>query len=340
MADPLLIDIERRFAGGPVVRARLAPVPPGCVTVLFGPSGAGKSTILRCVAGLDRPDGGTIRCGGRTWTDAATFVPPQERGVGFLFQDYALFPHLSVAENVGFGVRDATRRAAVVPDLLRRFGLVELARRRPREISGGQAQRVALARALAPRPAVLLLDEPLSALDGPTRAEVRRELRDVLRGLEVPCLVVTHDRAEALSLGGRLAVLVGGELLQEGTCEEVLGRPASGRVARALGIDNVLDARVTEGVARVGALAVPAGATTGDVVVCTHAEDVEIGPVGAEFVAGTVTDVEAEGPTVRVVVDVGLRIVARVRRLQGGRFERGQAVGVRLRPEHIHVAPA
>lgn len=341
MADALLIDIERRFPGGPSVRARLEPLIPGTVTVLFGPSGAGKSTILRCIAGLERPDGGAIRCGGRTWSDSRTFLPPQARGVGFLFQDYALFPHLTVAQNIGFGVRDRMMRDTAVASMLSRFGLGELARRRPHQISGGQAQRVALARALAPNPSVLLLDEPLSALDIATRMDLRRDLRSLLRDLDVPSLVVTHDRTEALALGDRLVLLAAGEVLQDGPAWTVFARPGSGRAARVLGIENVWKTRVEDGRAIAGSLSFGfSGAGVADLVVCVHADDVDLVPVGAGQAVGRIVGLEAEGATVRVLVDAGVSVVARVHRDAAEGLSEGGAVGLRVAPEHAHAAPA
>jgi molybdate transport system ATP-binding protein len=198
---------------------------------LVGPSGAGKTSVLRAVAGLLRPRAGTVVLGGRVWFDAARRidVPPEERSVGFVFQDYALFPHLTVAGNVAFGARRP------IGELLDRFGLADLARARPGELSGGERQRVALARALARDPAVLLLDEPLAALDAQTRASVRAELRGVLRELELPTLLVTHDFEDAAALASRAGVLAEGRLLQIGTPAELVAAPTDPFVARFTG---------------------------------------------------------------------------------------------------------
>jgi molybdate transport system ATP-binding protein len=194
---------------------------------LVGPSGAGKSSVLRAVAGLLRPDAGEVRLGSEAWFDAAQGVnlPPERRRVGLVFQEYALFPHLSVRANVEYGGR---RRA---DELLERFGIATLADARPTALSGGERQRVALARALARDPEVLLLDEPLSALDAFTRAHVRSELRELLHELALPTLVVTHDFDDAAALADRIGVLVEGRLLQLGTPGELLAAPASAFVA-------------------------------------------------------------------------------------------------------------
>jgi molybdate transport system ATP-binding protein len=196
-------------------------------SVLVGPSGAGKTTILRAIAGLLRPESGRVALGERVWLDTehGVNVPPEERSVGLVFQEYALFPHLSVRRNVAYGARED------VDELLERFRLASLADARPGELSGGERQRVGLARALARRPAVLLLDEPLSALDAQTRAHVREELRVLLDELDIPTLVVTHDFADAAALARRVSVLVDGQVLQTGAPEDLIAAPANPFVA-------------------------------------------------------------------------------------------------------------
>ncbi|MEZ5075442.1 MAG: ABC transporter ATP-binding protein [Solirubrobacterales bacterium] len=205
---------------------------------LVGPSGAGKSTLLRAVAGLLRPDRGTVTAGGETWFDSAAGVslPVERRRVGLVFQDYALFPRMSAWRNVAYGAvgpRRLRRERAV--GLLERFGIGDRARARPAELSGGERQRVALARALASEPRVLLLDEPLSALDSRTRAAAGRELAAVLVTTAVPTIVVTHDFAEAAQLGDAVAVLEDGRIVQRGSPAELTAAPASGLVADLAG---------------------------------------------------------------------------------------------------------
>ncbi len=219
-------------------------VQPGITTALVGPSGAGKTTVLRVVSGLLHPRQGVVRCDGTTWLDTAagTDVPPERRRVGYLFQEYALFPHLDVLGNVRFGAR----RGAPVDELLERFRIAHLARAHARELSGGERQRVALARALALEPSVLLLDEPLSALDTHTKATVRGELHDLLRQLALPAILVTHDFEDAAALADRIGVIVEGHVLQEGTAAELVGRPESPFVASFTG------ATLLEGVAAPG----------------------------------------------------------------------------------------
>ncbi|GEJ56456.1 ABC transporter ATP-binding protein [Anaeromyxobacter diazotrophicus] len=346
--NELELEVVRRYRGGPTVAARLdLPGGEGPVTVLFGPSGAGKTTVLRCLAGLERPDAGAIRFRGETWFDAAAGVdlPPARRGVGLLFQDHALFPHLTVAANVGYGVRgvDRAERARRVAEVAARLGVEALLARRPGQLSGGERQRVALARALAARPRLLLLDEPLSALDAPAREALRGELRATLERAGLPSIVVTHDRAEAMALGDRLAVLAGGGVRQVGPVHEVFSAPADLEVARVVGTENVLPARVVErrdGLARVavGRALVwaldPGRLEEAEAYACLRAEDVvlESSPAAATSarneLAGVVVATSAEGPLVRVTLDCGFRLVALVTRDSAERL--GAAPGRQL----------
>jgi molybdate transport system ATP-binding protein len=220
------------------------------VAVLFGPSGAGKTLTLQCLAGLIRPTRGRIVLDGRVLFDSASGIniPAQNRRVGYVFQGYALFPHLTVADNVGFGLRDlpAARRAAKTEAVLEQLGLGGLDHRYPRELSGGQRQRVALGRALAIDPALLLLDEPLSALDAPLRRALRDELRALLSAVGTAAVVVTHDFTEAYRLADRIVVYDAGRVVQSAPRGELLWQPASESVARIMGIRNVLHGTVVK----------------------------------------------------------------------------------------------
>jgi iron(III) transport system ATP-binding protein len=217
---------------------------------LLGPSGCGKSTTLRCVAGLERPDGGRIEFDGRTVSGPGVFVPPHRRNIGMVFQSYAIWPHLSVFENVAFPLRVAGPRlprrelAARVEEALTVVRLTGLENRGATELSGGQQQRLALARALVRRPGLLLLDEPLSNLDARLRDQVRAEIRQLQQRLGITTLYVTHDQAEALSMSDRVAVMSQGRIAQEATPTALYRRPASEYVARFVGSANVLAAEV------------------------------------------------------------------------------------------------
>ncbi|HMM94294.1 ABC transporter ATP-binding protein [Phycicoccus sp.] len=257
---------------------------PGEVVAVLGPNGAGKSTLLGAVAGLVPVSGGRISLGENVLDDAASgrFVEAAERRVGVVFQDYRLFPHLGVLDNVAFGPRVRGRGRAAAREAARawldRLGLTELAGRRPDRLSGGQAQRVALARALAGDPDVLLLDEPLSALDARTRLDVQSELKDHLDDFPGPCLVVTHDPLEALVLADRLVVLEHGRVVQEGPPAEVARRPATEYVARLVGL-NLYAGRVDGGTVALadgGSFVVPDHDERGEVLVALRPSAVTV----------------------------------------------------------------
>jgi len=269
-------------------------VPPG-VFALAGPSGAGKSTVLRAIAGLVRPREGRIALGPTAWfdRDAGTNVEPQDRSVGLVFQDYALFPHLTVAQNVAFGA------SGPVEEFLARFRIGHLARERPAFLSGGERQRVALARALARRPRVLLLDEPLAALDARTREGVRSELAELLRGLSLPTILVSHDFEDAAALAEQVAILVGGQIVQVGSPAQLVGDPQSAFVASFTG-SNLLHGHAQPGstgksnvVLEGGARVDVDGTAEGPVGVVIHPWDVSVTRPG---------QVEASANEIEVIV--------------------------------------
>ena len=237
----LVVDAEIR-RGGFTLTVTLAAAP-GQVLGLLGPNGAGKSTLLSAVAGLTPVSAGRITLAGQVLdqADQGTFVEASARPIGFVFQNYRLFPHLTVAENVAFSprARGQGKRAArsAASDWLDRFRLTELAGRKPSQLSGGQAQKVALARALAGQPTLLLLDEPLSALDAGTRLDVQAELKRHLADFSGPCLLVTHDPLEALVLADQLVVLEGGRIVQEGTPAQIARQPRTDYVAKLVGLN-------------------------------------------------------------------------------------------------------
>jgi molybdopterin-binding protein len=242
-------------------------VAPARCLALAGPSGAGKTTILRLLAGTVRPDRGRVALGEDVWVDTGSGVcwAPERRRCGYVFQDYALFPHLSAWRNVAYGLRSipSHSRRDVAVSILTRFGLADKADAKPSTLSGGERQRVALARALAPRPNVLLLDEPLSALDARTRASASRELSETLRSLDVPVVLVTHEFGEAALLGDEICVIDGGRIVQRGTASELAASPASAFVADFTG------AVVLTGIVRPGPGDLTVVELDGGGVVCT-----------------------------------------------------------------------
>jgi iron(III) transport system ATP-binding protein len=244
-----LHDVTKRFSvdGPPAVDGLSLHVDQGEILALLGPSGCGKTTTLRIIAGLEAPDSGTVMVRGRTVAGPGQAVPPEDRGVGIVFQDYALFPHLTVAENVSFGLprlgRDARQtRVSEVLDLVGMSGLEE---RYPHELSGGQQQRVAVARALAPAPALMLLDEPFSSLDADLRAQTRDEIERILRSTGTTTVFVTHDQEEAFTLADRVGVLQAGRMEQLDTPQQVYHRPATRFVASFVGAADFLPGTVT-----------------------------------------------------------------------------------------------
>jgi molybdate transport system ATP-binding protein len=357
MDNELTVDVRKRHAGGPEITAALRlPLGAHTVLVLFGPSGAGKTTVLRLIAGLDTPDAGFIRCGGDTWYDDARGIQlaPQNRRVGYLSQDYAIFPHLTVKENVTYGARGAGGQD--VQDLLARFALGELADRYPRQLSGGQLQRVALARALAAQPRLLLLDEPLSALDEPTRLRMRADLRQLLAEARVPAIVVTHDRNEALALGDSIAIMIEGRLRQAGAVDGVFDSPADADVAAAVGIETICPARVvsrsaglvTVEIAGVPLVAVDTAGASVDVFACIRAESVTIergppaNPTSARNrLAARICSVIPEGPLARVTLDCGFRLTAIVTRQseEDMRLREGEQVTAVAKATSIRIVP-
>jgi iron(III) transport system ATP-binding protein len=236
--------IDKRFGELDVLHDVDLDVLAGSIVSLLGPSGCGKTTLLRILAGLERPDAGTVTIGDRVVTGpgARQWVPPERRRVGMVFQDWALFPHMSVGRNVGYGIpRRDPDRARRIDEALALVGLTGLGHRVPGTLSGGQQQRVALARALAPRPSVLLLDEPFSNLDTTLRVQVRAEVHALLTDLGVTSVFVTHDQDEAFVLGDHVAVMAAGRIVQAAPPAEVYARPVSPWVASFVGDANLVD---------------------------------------------------------------------------------------------------
>jgi len=356
----LTATFARQFPNGPEIAVTDLRLGPG-VTVLFGASGSGKTTVLRCLAGLDRPDSGHIQFGETTWFDGTRNLqlPARLRGVGFVPQDYALFPHLTVADNVAYGLNgfSATERAARVTETLRWLGLADLATRPPATLSGGQQQRVALARAVARRPQLLLLDEPFASLDTPARLRLRGELRQHLRQLGLPTVLVTHDRFEALALGDAVVVLHAGRNVQQGAVHEVFSRPVNLAVAEVTAVETIQPGRVLEtrdglasvtvGGVQLSALAVDGLTAHGDVYVCIRAEDVVLTRAGAEPASArnrlpvTVRSLEPEGPQVRVTLAGAFPLTALLTRsaCEELGLRPGDPLIVLIKTPQVHLIP-
>ncbi|WP_373302167.1 ABC transporter ATP-binding protein [Streptomyces flaveus] len=326
--------------GDPVLRGLDLTVPTGALAAVLGPSGCGKTTLLRIVAGFLRADAGTVRVGDRVLTGpgAGVHVPPERRRVGIVPQEGALFPHLSVAHNVTFGLKgvDRAERRRRTDEMLELVGLAGYGDRMPHELSGGQQQRVALARALAPRPQLVLLDEPFNALDSALRAGVRADVRTALRATGATAVLVTHDQQEALSTADLVAVVRDGRVAQCATPQDLYRHPADPWVADFVGDAVLLPGTVeTDGTARtplgtVSLGAPPAGLRTGTVLL--RPEQLRLtDPTAEDAVRGTVTDVCYYGHDAMVTVSVdghdapvGIRVAGPLR------VRAGEATGVRV----------
>ena len=297
MSELSLDRVSKRYGEAVALSDVTLDVRDGEFFTLVGPSGCGKTTTLRTIAGFETPTEGTVAFDGSAMGE----TPPEARSVGVVFQQYALFPHLSVGENIAYGLRfvDRPDPDARVEELLDLVGLDEFRDRDPRELSGGQQQRVALARALAPEPDVLLLDEPMSALDARLRRRLRREVRSIQRELGVTTVYVTHDQAEALAVSDRVAVFADGAVEQIGTPQEVYREPATRFVAEFVGENNVFDGEVRDGAFRIGEAAVPVAAPDGSATVCVRPDRLTPG-AGDYSLTGTVTGAEFLGGSARV----------------------------------------
>jgi molybdate transport system ATP-binding protein len=327
------------------------------ITILFGPSGCGKTTTLRCLAGLERPEEGCISFGTMPWFDSEwrVFLTPQQRDIGYLFQEYALFPHLTVAQNIGYGLRHISRseRPRRVREMLDRFQISGLVNRYPHQASGGEQQRIALARVLVRRPRLLLLDEPLSALDQPTREELRPELRRLLVQFCIPVVLVTHDRIEAMALADHLIVLDHGKIRQQGTVQEVFNRPADVDVARIVGMANMQPGQVEETIdgmarTRVGPAwlsALASNPPAKKVFVCIRPEAVVLQREVADHTSscnrltGIIKSMTPEGPLMRVTIDCGFTLFALVTRTVCNDLDlkEGDAVTAHVRAASVHL---
>ena len=351
--EVVLVDLVKRFADVTAVGGINLDMPPGEFFSLLGPSGCGKTTTLRCIAGFERPDEGQILLDG---VDMAQ-TPPHKRNVNTVFQNYALFPHLTVADNVGFGLRykDVSKTDAKkkISDALALVRLEGYEKRRPSQLSGGQQQRVALARALILNPAVLLLDEPLGALDAKLRKALQIELKSLQQEVGITFIYVTHDQEEALTMSDRLAVMSNGRVEQVGTPSEVYEEPATAYVADFLGVSNLMDARSVGGEAdgrgrvRLGEFDLVATKgdvdVRGDVKITIRPERVRLeahGTSGENRIPGMIERVVYVGSTLQVIVHLapGQTLQAWMQNEgEGIPFEQGTPITVHFPTDALRV---
>ncbi|WP_417807574.1 ABC transporter ATP-binding protein [Thioclava sp.] len=311
---------------------------------LLGPSGCGKTTLLRCIAGFETPTSGKILLSGRD----ITYTPPNQRPVNTVFQSYALFPHLTVSENVGFGLKmQGKSRAEIDAATKRVLALVKLsdfADRLPQQMSGGQQQRVALARALAPAPEVLLLDEPLSALDLKLRKEMQSELKRLQVETGITFIFVTHDQEEALTMSDRIGVMSAGQLLQVGTPREIYNHPVNRFVADFIGETNFLPGHVQDGKVRIGSgdqFEVVLGDKTGAVTLAIRPEQIAIGAPGSGLAAKVVETTYLGTDThYTVALSDDSRLIVRVQSNMGAALEIGDALDVVIDAQAVQVLEA
>ncbi|MDD5175850.1 MAG: ABC transporter ATP-binding protein [Sterolibacterium sp.] len=357
-----------------VTLRQAAPIPldcslqcaPGELTALVGPSGSGKSTVLRCIAGLHRPQQGHVACAGAAWLDTEKdlVLPPQQRRVGMMFQNYSLLPHLTAAGNVALGLEHlpAQKRSEKAREWLARVHLHGLEQRRPEQLSGGQQQRVALARALAREPQVLLLDEPFSAVDQVTRRKLQQELARLRRELEIPIVLVTHDLDEARILADRMVLLHRGTSLQSGRPEEVMTRPANAAIAHLVGLNNLFAGRIVahnaEGMTILESLGLRLevardhGFTPGDKVswvippegILLHRRDHPSRGETENPVTGRVVDCIALGPYTQIVLrpdggELPLTFSVPTHAAQRNQIAAGATARVTLLAQAIHLMP-
>lgn len=328
-------DLTKRF--GPIVAVDgvTLEVEEGETLALLGPSGCGKTTLLRLIAGFERPDAGRIAIHERSVVGPGTWVPPDRRHIGFVFQDYALFPHLSVGRNIAFGLKDRAKKRARVKEMLNLIGFVESqADRMPHELSGGQQQRVALARALAPDPDLVLLDEPFSNLDASLRLQMRQEVDRILKAAGATAVFVTHDQEEALNLGSTVAVMSRGRILEVATPRGIYLDPQSREAAEIAGSVNTLRGESTGVTIKcaLGQLPLARPCRTGPMDVLLRPESIELKPAVGEDdgrdAEGTIRRLDFHGSHLHVLVALAGGEKLRVQVDPGRRFQIGQRVSV------------
>lgn len=348
-AANLKIDDVRRTYGDAIALDGVSlDVAPGEIVCLLGPSGCGKTTMLRVVSGIERPTSGRVLINDWEVAGPTRYVPPEERAVGLMFQDFALFPHLNILDNVAFGLRSlpADVREKAARAILERVGLAGFADAYPSTLSGGQQQRVALARAIVPRPAVMLMDEPFSGLDIQLRDAMQEETLALLRETRATSLIVTHNPEEAMRLGDRIVVMNKGRIVQQGTTDALYRKPASLFVARLFSEINEIPVRVQHGrVATAAATFAAPGLRDGQpAILCLRERSIDIAPAtanGSEKINGRVTDVKFLGDVTRLDIAVeGFDQILKARVSEANGLQKGSEIKVSLRPESGLVFPA
>ena len=336
--------VERRFGDAFALKGVSLDIEPGEVVCLLGPSGCGKTTLLRIASGIERPTAGRVLINDREVAGPVRFEPPEARNVGLMFQDFALFPHLTILQNVAFGLRslpaeEAAREARAV---LARVGLERYAESYPHILSGGEQQRVALARAIVPRPSVMLMDEPVSGLDVQLRESMQEETLGLLRETRATCMIVTHHPEEAMRLGDRIAVMQRGRIIQLGKAEELYHHPNELFVARLFSEVNEVPCRVENGAVRtpVGTFPAPGIANGGRAILCLRHRGIQVKPAGLGL-PGRILQMKFLGDVGRVEIAVqGFQapIKARVHESEG--WQKGAEVSIEVDPSRVLLFPA
>lgn len=337
-------EVERRFGETYALRGISLDIAPGEIVCLLGPSGCGKTTLLRVASGIEKPSAGRVLINDWEVAGPQRFVPPEQRNVGLMFQDFALFPHLSILDNVAFGLKalpasDAAREALAV---LARVGLDHYADAYPHILSGGEQQRVALARAIVPRPSVMLMDEPFSGLDVQLRETMQEETLSLLRETRATCMIVTHHPEEAMRLGDRIAVMRRGKIIQVGKAEDLYHNPAELFVARLFSEINEVPCRVKGGAVQtpLGNFPAPGLKEGKDAILCLRQRGIRVLPPG-QGLLGRVLQVKFLGDVGRVEIAVqGFEapLKARVRENEG--WAKGAEVSIEIDPTRVLVFPA
>ena len=335
-------NVSKRFGRTAAVEGVSFSLEPGEIACLLGPSGCGKTTLLRIAAGIEKPDGGRLLFDGQEVAGPARFVPPEKRNIGLMFQDFALFPHLSILDNVAFGLKNLPREEArtIARHALERVGLAHYAANFPHHLSGGEQQRVALARAVVPRPQVMLMDEPFSGLDQRLRESVRAETLTLLRETRASCLLVTHDPVEAMGLADRIFLMRQGHLIQAGTPEELYRRPADAAAARFFSDTNEVRGRVAHGAVDtpLGRFPQPEKVKGPELLVLIRPQGIKLADSGSGGVEGLVTEARFQGDDVKCTVlfkgiDEPLTALIDSRVAPA----RGTSALFRVDPEHVFV---